>query len=714
MYERNAIVLERYFYDLFHFENSCNLKENYQNYRELFECYGTLCSAKEKENFCQNEFENASKEISKLQTAHEKLYKKSTKFEYSRYVIFSNITEATDDIEKHLNKVGEDAQKNIEELKELGEKFVQAVQNYNEKEVNLKEATSAREKAQKTYDKIYDKAKKCYSEITEELIDETKQFIDSDNKENKKELQEVFENNGKKEKNQFDPDVISNTINKSFEIYKIEMDIYLAGYDRISKLFEEIENNSVKIDKHTKYYKDSKAKLDFLSAEKEYIVQFLDNERMGAIYDKKTHRKLMLEACKKFVLDFTQIEKLYDVILKEAAGRSTKKIYKENYNKEYLIELENSAIEPSLDTGKMRQQAIAFVNLNYWRMEGMTTIYTVFEDVVTNIYERDLSEFLPVQIEEPEEVVVQETEEAETIAEETEEVEVQEEIVSPKKYHSPKVVLANAIYRSLQKREFAETPETVEEVESVNQDEKVYTVPEEVKEILANAEKAEELEKTEKTEEIEKVENVEVIEKLEETVEEAVEETVEETVEDAAEVEEFENVEDIEAAENVEESAEKIEEAEVITQNIEEDDEDNTFDLSKLDEIEDLDTFEEVKAEEKVESKPLEIETIEETKEDVKEVVKESVDKAAEEVIEEETEDSDVEDDNDDALAIENIDMETAEDDDEEEEDSILEIYFNESDDEKEESDSTANNLGKKVGLFQKLVGFNSKKKKEA
>ena len=713
MYERNAIVLERYFYDLFGFKNNCNLKENYQNYRDLFECYGTLCSAKEKEIFCQNEFENASKEITKLQTAHEKLYKKSTKFEYSRYVIFSNITEASDDIEKHLNKVGEDAQKNVEELKELGEKFVQAVQDYNEKEANLKEAISAREKAQKTYDKTYDKAKNCYNEITEELIDETKQFIDSDNKENKKELQEVFENNGKKEKNQFDSDVISNTINKSFEIYKIEMDIYLAGYDRISKLLEEIENDSVKVDKHTKYYKDSKAKLDFLNAEKEYIVQFLDNERMGAIYDKKTHRKLMLEACKKFVLDFAQIEKLYDVILKEAAGRSTKKIYKENYNKEYLLELESSSVEPDLDTGKMRQQAIAFVNLNYWRMEGMKSVYDVFEDVVENVYERDLSEFIPETVKEPEEIIdqeteeqkdiiVQETEKLEEVVEETEAVKAEEEVSDLKKYHSSKVVLANAIYRSLQKREFAEESETIEETQD-SQDEKVYAVPEEVKAILANAEQAEQLE------------NAEVEETVEENVSDAIEETV---AEEIAEPEEI---------------SETVEEA--VVEETEPEEEAITFDLSKLDEIDDIEDIEEVKPA-KAESKPAKIElveektkektesiieTIEENIEPIAEVEDEEIEESVEPIIEMADEkvkpivkEAASKNEKYQTIADETIDDEDVEDDDEDEEDSILEIYFNESDDEKEESDSTANNLGKKVGLFQKLVGFNSKKKREA
>lgn len=608
MYERNAIVLERYFYEIFDFKNSSNLRDNYYNYRKLFECYGILCDAKEKEKICQNEFDIASKEIVKLQKNQEKLYNKSAKFEYSRYIIFCNTTEKTEDIEKHLSKVNEDVQKNNDELKELGEKFVQAVVDYNEKELNLKDAIAAKEKAQEEYDNTYETAKKCYDEITEELLNNAKEFIKSDNKDNRKELQEIFENNGKNEKNSFDPDVISNTISKSFEIYKIEMDIYLAGHDRISKLFEEIENNSVKNDKHTKYYRDSKAKLDFLNSEKEYIIQFLDNERIGAIYDKKAHRKLMLEACKKFVLDFAQIEKLYDIIIKEAAGRSTKKIYKENYNKEYIIDLANASVEPSLDTGKMRQDAIAFMNLNYWRASGMQSVYDTFEEVVTTIYEKDLSEFIPQELKEQEvEEIVESNEPIETIEElpisKTEEAPVEEIRVETKiryraVYYSSKIALVNAIYNSLQTEELADTSQLDVEGNLTN--------------IEIEEAKAEDI-KSQK-------------------------ELIENTIED------FENVEEI--SENNDE------------ENIEIAEKENNFDLAKLDEIEDVD------------------------------------------------------------VAIEEDD-EYVEDEefDENEEDSILEIYFSDSEqDEKDSKDkiSSINNLGKKIGLFQKLVGFNSKKKKEA
>ena len=51
---------------------------------------------------------------------------------------------------------------------------------------------------------------------------------------------------------------------------------------------------------------------------------------MSAMNGKKAHEKLMLDACENFDLDIKQIDNLYELILKEAAGRATKKSYK-NY-----------------------------------------------------------------------------------------------------------------------------------------------------------------------------------------------------------------------------------------------------------------------------------------------------------------------------------------------------------------------------------------------
>ena len=57
-------------------------------------------------------------------------------------------------------------------------------------------------------------------------------------------------------------------------------------------------------------------------------------------------------------------------------------------------------------------------------------------------------------------------------------------------------------------------------------------------------------------------------------------------------------------------------------------------------------------------------------------------------------------------------DFEEDDEEEETEEDSILEVYFK--DNQSEQEVENQENLDKKVGLFQKLVGFNSRNKKEA
>lgn len=253
-------------------------------------------------------------------------------------------------------------------------------------------------------------------EITEEMVQISKEFIDSENKDTKKDLNNVLNENGKNERNPFDSDVILNGVNLSISIWKKELEIYVLAYDKSKRILEELETDSVKLERHKKFLTDSQIKLHFLSAEKEYLVQFLDNERIAAIYEKKVHRKLMLEACRNLSLDLVQIDNLYNLILREVAGRSTKKMYKENYNKTYLSEIEKTAESAQKEREKLKVNAVAVMNLNYWRIEGIRRIYEVFDEDMSKFYNRDLSEFSP-KLEENVDKEEQETEILEDIEE---------------------------------------------------------------------------------------------------------------------------------------------------------------------------------------------------------------------------------------------------------------------------------------------------------
>ena len=85
------------------------------------------------------------------------------------------------------------------------------------------------------------------------------------------------------------------------------------------------ENNEVKVEKYKRRLKNIKVKLNFLNAAKEYLVQFLDYERMTIIHGRKSHNRLMSEACENFNADTVQISNLFELLLRETTNKATKK-----------------------------------------------------------------------------------------------------------------------------------------------------------------------------------------------------------------------------------------------------------------------------------------------------------------------------------------------------------------------------------------------------
>ena len=157
-------------------------------------------------------------------------------------------------------------------------------------------------------------------------------------------------------------------------------------------MLKELDNDSFKFSKYQKILRDVNAKLSFINAEKDYLVRFLDNERMTTMNGPKVHKDMMEEACKNFDLDVIQIQNLYEILLKEITNKATKKIYKELYNNGYLKEIE--AAEKSFEKQVSNINVTGtFINSNYWRLEGIKNIYEVFENQVTQNFDRDLSEF---------------------------------------------------------------------------------------------------------------------------------------------------------------------------------------------------------------------------------------------------------------------------------------------------------------------------------
>ena len=321
-------------------------------------------------------------------------------------MIFSNIEENVEELEKCLLKIESDISKTQTALLELREKFISTVSKYQEKKNLLDEALKRKQKAEDEYNKFLEITRNNFEEINLEILDYVREITTEEIRKIKRELIEVITKNGEKEKVPFDSDVVSKASEFATEISKKEADCYVIIYDKTKKLLDEIENDTLKLDRHRKWRRDNTAKLKFFNAEREYLIQFLDNERLPVMHGKKVHRKLMIEACKNLILDVAQMNNLYELILREEAGRSAKRAYKELYNKDYLRKIEEKEQQFEEEATKLNLNAATVINSNYWRVEGIREVYTAFYQIITETYNKDLEEFEVANNEENKETTV--------------------------------------------------------------------------------------------------------------------------------------------------------------------------------------------------------------------------------------------------------------------------------------------------------------------
>lgn len=400
MYERSAIVLERYFNYLFGLQKEINLKTNYQNYISLVEEVQKYQTTLEEEEQVIKSFDEVATKIQEIQKKQEKLSGMNIKLEEERNRLFSSLDESPSLIEKKLEKIENTIESNTNNLATLKDNFIEAMKEFSEKQIE-------RNKCSRTKRLVETNHIAFVKQVTEEIqaidvsdIKKVKIFLTNDDAGVKKELIKTMSENGKNEKIKFDTNVIEKAVTTRIEIAKKEAEAYLLAYDKMRRFLGEIDSDTLKISKYQKTYRDLSVKFAFLEAEKEYIVGFLDNERMTVINGSKMHAKMMKEACENFDLDMTQIKNLYDLILREIAGKSTKKAYNELYNKTYLQEIEDKEKNFEEEVNHMKIKGTV-INSNYWRIEGIKNIYEVFQKEVSEKFEKDLSEY---KIEEPKEI----------------------------------------------------------------------------------------------------------------------------------------------------------------------------------------------------------------------------------------------------------------------------------------------------------------------
>lgn len=398
MYERNAIVIDRYFSNVYGYDRSSNIKNNSSNYFELVDAIEKYQEASETENSIMAEFEKIANQIKETKKIQEILNKKNRKYNENRERLFENLDEDSVILAKQFQKVQEEINKNNDDINENADRFVEEIKEFNEKSEVRSNIGKERRIVENDYRKQLKITTDNFNNISIDKLKEIKAFIKSEDKSNVKEqIRERVLKNGAKEKIPFDENVINTAIDVSLDIEEKRAEVLMSLYDKTFKILEEIKKDTIRVDKHKKIITDSKSKLDFLSVISEYIILFLDNERMNCIGGKDEHEKNMKEACDNLQSDLIQIKNMYTLLIKEIGGKATKKAYTDLYNLEYLMNLQEEQRKFEKDISKLNMIGTV-IYPDYWRVEGMKKIYDTFKHILTEIYGKDLTEYEPLDI----------------------------------------------------------------------------------------------------------------------------------------------------------------------------------------------------------------------------------------------------------------------------------------------------------------------------
>ena len=188
MYERNAIVLERYFENLFGFNKENNLRTNYENYGKIIEQVKEYQEITEEEERVIGKFDEVATEIEDIQKEQAKLYESNLELERERNILFNDLGENPNTLDSKLQKIEEKMDKNNEKLVKLRERYVKALVIFTERQKERNKNARIRRNAESTYIDNREKANQLFDIIEIKDVLKVKGFIGSDKEENAKEI----------------------------------------------------------------------------------------------------------------------------------------------------------------------------------------------------------------------------------------------------------------------------------------------------------------------------------------------------------------------------------------------------------------------------------------------------------------------------------------------------------------------------------------------
>ena len=218
MYERNAIVLERYFEKIFSFAKDNNLKTNFENYMKIIETINDYKKIADDEETAIQKFDEVAGEIETIQKRQTKLHEMNIELEDQRNKYFNDLSENPSTLDSKLQKIEEKFDNNNEELKELRSKYVIAIVFFMERQKERNKYAKARRTAEVNYRNHINKSIKLFEEINIEDVKKIQDFLHTENEKIEKEIVETLSKNGKSEKVPFFNKVLENAAKERTKI----------------------------------------------------------------------------------------------------------------------------------------------------------------------------------------------------------------------------------------------------------------------------------------------------------------------------------------------------------------------------------------------------------------------------------------------------------------------------------------------------------------
>ena len=401
MYERSAIVLENYFSKIFGLNRTKNLKVNYEEYAQMIEQIKEYQRVIQEEERVIKKFDESAEEIEEIQRKQHQLHEENMNLENKRDQIFNDLSENPSTLDQKIEDIEQKLEENNSELKYIRERYVKALVIFTERQKERNKYARIHRTTESDYLNHVKQIVNDFGELEPKEIQEIKQFAEVDKTKYIEEIVNIMLRNGKNERIPFNNSVIKNAVEIRTKIAEQEAELYVSVYERMKKLIVELNNGNIKLAKSEKLLRDVSVKFNFLNAEKEYIVSFLDNERITSMNGKAIHEELMKEACQNFIADIKQIENLYELVVKETVGKATKKAYKELYNKTYLKNIQEKERDFEEEVTNIKINMGTVINSNYWRIEGIKNIYNTFQDEIGEKFSKDLSDYKIEDLDEP-------------------------------------------------------------------------------------------------------------------------------------------------------------------------------------------------------------------------------------------------------------------------------------------------------------------------